>query len=163
MYAGGGDSKLILFAHRLALWTVLGISVLLAPGVGKAADALISDEPLLRADTSFSKHPLNQKTVPQEIGRLLNGADCDEDILLCEWADPRGTIHIVAGELLAIKFVDVANLGDQHIQALDIGISRRRANVLARVGAFLPEVTIDCLEDGAAGEGSSCFSTRKIG
>ncbi len=62
--------------------------------------------------------------------------------------------------------MDVATLGDRDIGALNIGTTRTRNEVLDRVRAFLPEIAIDCLEPGKAGEGAgiaSCGGTFENG
>jgi len=111
-----------------------------------------------RADASFSRFPLNMPGTPQAVGRLVNGDACDDDGISCEWEDEVGVRHIFAGDTLAIKLVDVAALGNRDIAALNIGAARSRADVLAKVRAFLPEIAVDCLEPGKAGEGAGIAS-----
>lgn len=126
------------------------------------ADEGVAD-PFDRADASFSRYPLNLPGTPQAIGRLTNGDVCDDDEgIACEWEDDTGVHHIFAGDILAIKTVDVAALGNRDLGALGIGTARTRADVIAKVRAFLPEIEIDCLEPGQAGEGkgiASCGGT----
>jgi outer membrane murein-binding lipoprotein Lpp len=117
-------------------------------GVSEIAD------PFVRADASFSRYPLNKKTTPQAIGRLVNGDRCDDEDLACEWEDAEGTRHILGGDVLAIKIISGAVMRDRPIRALGIGRARYRKDVVARVRAFLPEIEIRCLEDGDAGEGN---------
>ncbi|WP_447762041.1 hypothetical protein [Sphingopyxis panaciterrae] len=121
------------------------------------ADERIAD-PFDRADASFSRYPLNLPSTPQAVGRLTNGGDCDDDGIACEWEDDAGVHHIFAGDILAIKTVDTAALGNRNIAALGIGTARTRGEVLAKVRGFLPEITIDCLEPGNAGEGEGIAS-----
>lgn len=130
------------------------------------ADEPIADPAFDRADASFSRYPLNLPSTPQAIGRLTNGDVCDDDGISCEWEDEAGVHHIFAGETLAIKTVDVAALGDRNIAALNIGATRTRTEVIAKVRAFLPEIAIDCREAGEAGEGegiASCGGTFENG
>lgn len=121
------------------------------------AEERIAD-PFDRADASFSRHPLNLPNTPQAIGRLTNGDSCDDDGLACEWEDAAGVAHVFAGNILAIKVVDTKALGDRDIPALGIGPARTRSAVLARVRAFLPEIPVDCLEPGKAGQGNGIAS-----
>ncbi|NJS13407.1 MAG: hypothetical protein HC788_00975 [Sphingopyxis sp.] len=135
------------------------------PGSSRTASAQISD-PFMRADASFSRFPLNEKAVPQAIGRLVNGAECDDRDILCEWEDARGTRHIMGGKLLAIKIVHVNDIGDRSTAALGIGRARQRPEVTANVGAFLPEISIRCLEADESGEGegtSTCSGSFSSG
>ncbi len=135
-------------------------AMLLACSAGTAnADERIAD-PFDRADASFSRYPLNFPTTPQAIGRLANGDVCgDEEGIDCEWEDETGVRHVVVGDdILAIKTVDVAALGNRNVAALNIGTTRARGDVLGRVRAFLPEIAIDCLEPGKAGEGEGIAS-----
>ena len=137
------------------------IAALLLAYSGGAANAgeRIAD-PFDRADASSSRYPLNLPTTPQAIGRLTNGDVCGgEEGIDCEWEDESGVRHVVVGDdIIAIKTVDVAMLGNRHIAALNIGTARQRADVLAKVRAFLPEIAIDCLEPGKAGEGKGVAS-----
>lgn len=116
------------------------------------------NDPLVRADKSFSDVRLNEKAVPQKIGRLVN-ADCDDDMILCEWQDDGGIRYILAGRTVAIKFVNASDFNERPIPALGIGTARLQSDVVARVRSFLPEIQIDCLAADEAGEGegiSSC-------
>ena len=137
----------------------------LSTGTAHAGEAIA--DPFDRADASFSRYPLNLPSTPQAIGRLANGDVCDDDEgIACEWEDDTGVHHIFAGDILAIKTVDVAALGDRNIAALNIGAARTRNEVLAKVRTFLPEIAIDCLEPGKAGEGegvASCSGTFENG
>ena len=127
-------------------------------GASAQAGETIAD-PFDRADASFSRYPLNLPSTPQAIGRLTNGDVCgDKEGIDCEWEDDNGVHHIFAGDTLAIKTVDVAALGKRDIAALNIGAARNRGEVLAKVRAFLPEIAIDCLEPGKAGEGDGIAS-----
>ena len=128
-------------------------------GIAHAGDRIA--DPFDRADTSFSRYPLNLPGTPQAIGRLTNGDVCDdegEEGIACEWEDDAGVHHIFAGEVLAIKTIDAPALGNGDVGALGIGTARTRTDVLARVRAFLPEIEIDCLEPGKAGEGEGIAS-----
>ncbi len=132
----------------------------LCSGIAQA-DERIAD-PFDRADASFSRYPLNLPSTPQAVGRLTNGEVCDDDGIACEWEDDTGVHHIFAGDILAIKTIDAAALQGRGIAALGIGTARTRTEVLAKVRAFLPEVSIDCLEPDKAGEGqgiASCGGT----
>lgn len=144
----------------------MAAAVLLGLCGGSAqADEPIAD-PFDRADASFSKYPLNLPGTPQAVGRLTNGDICDEDGIACEWEDDAGVHHIFAGDTLAIKMLDVAMLGNRNIAALNIGTARARSDVLTKIRAFLPEIEIDCLEPGKAGEGegiASCGGTFENG
>lgn len=132
--------------------------LLLASGGVAHAGETIAD-PFDRADASFSRYPLGLPSTPQAIGRLTNGDVCgDDEAVACEWEDEAGVHHIFAGDTLAIKTVDVAALGKRDIAALNIGAARTRSDVLMKVRAFLPELAIDCLEPGKAGEGAGIAS-----
>lgn len=125
------------------------------------ADERIAD-PFDRADASFSRYPLNLPSTPQAIGRLTNGDVCDDETITCEWQDDAGVVHIFSGDILAIKIINVATAGTDDLTALGIGAARTRGDVVAKVRAFLPEIEIDCLEPGKAGEGegvASCGGT----
>jgi hypothetical protein len=123
------------------------------------ADEPAADPAFDRADASFSRYPLNLPSTPQLVGRLTNGDVCDdENGISCEWEDDAGVHHIFAGETLAIKTVNVAALGNRNITALNIGTTRSRSQVLAKVRAFLPEIKIDCREPDTAGEGEGIAS-----
>lgn len=132
----------------------------LVPIAAPAAERIA--DPFDRADASFSRYPLNLPTTPQAIGRLTNGDVCTdpESGLDCEWEDDTGVVHIVVGEenIIAIKSIDGAALGNRDIGALDIGTARTRSDVLAKVRAFLPEIAIDCREPDEAGEGKGVAS-----
>lgn len=134
-------------------------ALLLALSGGIAHAAERAADPFDRADESFSRYPLNLPSTPQLVGRLTNGDVCDdEEGIACEWEDDAGVHHLFAGDILAIKTVDVAALGSRNIGALGIGKARARAEVLAKVRAFLPEIKVDCLEHGKAGEGAGIAS-----
>ncbi|MGQ3100630.1 MAG: hypothetical protein ACT6Q5_06825 [Sphingopyxis solisilvae] len=124
---------------------------------GAHASEAISD-PLKRADASFSAHALNRAVDPERIGRLVNEKDCTETAIDCEWQDSAGVRHIIFGEVIAIKIINAAEVRIRDIAALDIGTARARPEVMARVRAFLPEIAIDCLEPGQAGEGDGIAS-----
>jgi hypothetical protein len=146
---------------------VLTAALLSAPATvgAQAAKRPIAD-PFLRADASFSRFPLNKPAVPQTIGRLTNGASCDDDMILCEWQDARGVVHIMGGKLLAIKVLKVAPGDRRPIAALGIGTMRSQESVIANVRKFLPEIPITCLSRTQAGEGeglSSCSGSFKRG
>lgn len=147
----------------------IAVALVLSSLSGTAhADERIAD-PFDRADASFSRYPLNLPTTPQAIGRLTNGDVCTDDDggVDCEWQDEAGVAHVVVGDdIIAIKAIDAAALGNRNIGALNIGTARMRNDVLARVRAFLPEIEIDCLEPGKAGEGegiASCGGTFENG
>ncbi|WP_439568098.1 hypothetical protein [Sphingopyxis sp.] len=149
--------------HRKAAASALAIAALLISAVGAHGKPAIAD-PLVRADTSFSRFALNQVTDPKVIGRLVNEQDCTETAIDCEWQDSAGVRHIIFGEAVAIKIINAAEVGNRDIAALNIGTARARPEVMARVRAFLPEIAIDCLEPGQAGEGdgiSSCGGSFK--
>lgn len=134
---------------------LLTLSGAAAQGRTPAAD------PFARADASFSRFPLKLPTTPQKIGRLTNADDCanPETGFDCEWQDEAGVTHVVIGkDVVAIKLIDVAAVGDRNITALNIGNSRARGEVLTKVRAFLPEIPIDCLEADKAGQGNGIAS-----
>lgn len=143
----------------IALFALLSIAVSQAvAGDTPTAKAPRTSDPLMRADMSFSSFRLNRKAVPHKIGRLAN-AGCDDETMLCEWQNAQGTRHILTGGIVAIKYVDAADMEGRPIPALGIGVARQRGDVVARVRSYLPEIQIDCLEAGDAGEGegiSSC-------
>lgn len=144
--------------HRKAAASALALVALLASATGAHAKPAIAD-PLARADASFSRFALNQVNDPKVIGRLVNEKDCTETAIDCEWQNSAGVRHIIFGEVIAIKIINAAEVGNRDIAALNIGTARARSDVMARVRAFLPEIAIDCLEPGQAGEGddiSSC-------
>ncbi|WP_428627459.1 hypothetical protein [Sphingopyxis sp.] len=136
----------------------IAAALLLALSCGAAhAKDQIAD-PFDRADASFSRYPLNLPSTPQAIGRLTNGDVCDDDNgFSCEWQDDAGVVHIFSGDILAIKAVDVG-AATPSLSALGIGTARTRNDVLTKVRAFLPEIKIDCLEPGQAGEGEGVAS-----
>ena len=115
-------------------------------------------DPLARADASFSVHALNRSVDPKKIGRLVNEKDCTDSAIDCEWQDSAGVRHVIFGEVVAIKLINAAEIGNREISALNIGNARARPDVMARVRAFLPEISIDCLEPGQAGEGEGIAS-----
>lgn len=115
-------------------------------------------DPYLRADTSFSRFPLEKETTAQAIGRLVNGEDCDDDLISCEWEDEAGVRHIMGGDVLAIKMINLAHGDDRKISALGIGTARQRGQVLKNVRAFLPEIAIDCRSEEQSGEGDGLHS-----
>lgn len=118
-------------------------------------------DPLARADTSFSPHRLNRPTRPQSIGKPANCFDGE-----CEWIDKSGVAHSFGGKLLAIKSISLRPGDRRALSALGIGTARARPAVLTRVRAFLPEIKIDCLEPGQAGEGqgiASCSGSFRTG
>lgn len=137
--------------------SVAAAMILLSLGDFAQAQERIAD-PFDRADASFSRYPLNLPGTPQAIGRLTNGEVCDDGGISCEWEDDASVHHIFAGDTLAIKTLDVAMLGQRNIAALNIGTTRIRGDVLTKVRAFLPEIAIDCLEPGEAGEGEGIAS-----
>lgn len=143
--------------HRKAAASALALAALLISAAGAHAKPAIAD-PLVRADTSFSRHALNQVADPKVIGRLVNEKDCTETAIDCEWQDSAGVRHIIFGEVIAIKIINAAEVGNRDISALNIGTARARPEVMARVRAFLPEIAIDCLEPGQAGEGEGIAS-----
>lgn len=143
--------------HRKSVAAALALVALLASAAGAHAKPAIAD-PLTRADASFSRHALNQVTDPKKIGRLVNEKDCTETAIDCEWQDSAGVRHIIFGEVIAIKIINAAEVGNRDISALNIGTARARPDVMARVRAFLPEIAIDCLEPGQAGEGEGIAS-----
>lgn len=125
-----------------------------------AAQQRVAD-PFVRADASFSPHRLNRVVRPQAIGKPANCFDGE-----CEWVDKAGVAHSFGGKLLAIKSVSVRPDDRRALSALGIGTARDRSAVLTRVRAFLPEIKIDCLEAGQAGEGqgiASCSGSFRSG
>lgn len=122
------------------------------------ADGGPISDPYLRADASFSRFPLERKTTPQAIGRLTNGEDCDDDMISCVWEDENGVGHIMGGDVIAIKIIDLDGQDNRPLTALGIGTARQRGAVLTNVRAFLPEVAIDCLSEDQAGEGDGLYS-----
>ncbi len=150
-------------SHRNAAALTFAAAALLTASPHAAAKTAIGD-PLMRADASFSPHALNRPVDPKKIGQLVNEKDCNETAIDCEWQDSAGVRHIIFGEAIAIKIINAAELGSRNISALNIGPARTRSDVMARVRAFLPEIAIDCLEPGQAGEGdgvSSCGGSFK--
>lgn len=150
-------------SRRKAAASALAIAALLIGATATHAKPAIAD-PLTRADASFSPHALNRPVDPEKIGQLVNEKDCTETAIDCEWRDSAGVRHIIFGEAIAIKIINAAELGSRNISALNIGTARTRFEVMARVRAFLPEIAIDCLEPGQAGEGdgiSSCGGSFK--
>lgn len=143
----------------VALFALLSMAVTPAVvGQSPKTKAPRTSDPLMRADMSFSSFRLSRKTVPGKIGRLVN-TGCDDESVLCEWQSKEGTRHILTAGIVAIKIVDAADMEGKPISALGIGVARRRGDVVARVRSFLPEIQINCLEAGDAGEGegiSSC-------
>jgi hypothetical protein len=115
-------------------------------------------DPFKRADVSFSRFAMNVPTKAHVIGRLTNGEECDGDMILCTWEDPSGVEHVLVDNKIAIKTISVKRAGTTSLPALNIGMARSRDKVLARVRAFLPEIKIDCLEPGEAGEGEGIAS-----
>jgi hypothetical protein len=65
---------------------------------------------------------------------------------------------VLVDNKIAIKTISVKRAGTTSLPALNIGMARSRDKVLARVRAFLPEIKIDCLEPGEAGEGEGIAS-----
>lgn len=124
----------------------------------QTADQAPIADPYLRADASFSRFPLEKRTTPQAIGRLTNGADCDDDMILCEWEDDNGVRHIMGGDVLAIKVIQPAPGDTRNISALGIGTARQRGQVLKNVRAFIPEIAIDCRTEEESGEGDGLYS-----
>lgn len=124
---------------------------------GSAARTAITD-PYRRADASFSRFPLEEQTTPQAIGRLVNGEDCDDDLILCEWEDEAAVRHIMGGNVLAIKIIAPRAGDERPIGALGIGTARQRGQVLKNVRAFLPEIPVDCLPEEESGEGEGLYS-----
>lgn len=143
--------------YRNAVAWPLAAAAMLAASPQAQAKATIAD-PLTRADASFSAHALNRAVDPKKIGRLVNEKDCTETAIDCEWQDRAGVRHIIFGEVVAIKIINAAEVGNRDISALNIGTARTRPEVMARVRAFLPEIAIDCLEPGQAGEGEGIAS-----
>lgn len=104
-------------------------------------------------DTRFGKVKGGMRKVPSEA--------CQRDIE-CEWADRGGVQHSFwAGDedydnrdsdVVVIKFVQAANFRDRPIGALGIGLARDKAEVLAKVRAFAPEIKIECEAPDENGE-----------
>lgn len=143
--------------RRTTAISAFAVLALLLGMHGARASEAISD-PLTRADASFSAHALNSAVDPERIGRLVNERDCTETAVDCEWQDRAGVRHIIFGEVVAIKIINATEVGNRDISALNIGTARTRPEVVARVRAFLPEIAIDCLEPGQAGEGEGIAS-----
>ena len=143
-------------SKTIAIALVLALLPIATPAAERIAD------PFDRADASFSRYPLNLPTTPQVIGRLTNGDVCTdaESGIDCEWENDAGVVHVVVGDesIIGIKSIDAAALGNRNVGALNIGSARTRADVLAKVRAFLPEIEIDCREPGEAGEGKGIAS-----
>ena len=115
-------------------------------------------DPFKRADASFSRFAMNIPTKAQSIGRPTNSGECDDDMILCTWEDTAGVEHVLVGNKIAIKSISAKRAGATSLTALNIGTARSRDKVLARVRAFLPEIEVDCLEPGEAGEGEGIAS-----
>lgn len=143
--------------RRHAAVSALAALALLVGAHTAHAKPAISD-PFARADASFSPHALNRTVAPKKIGRLVNAKDCTETAIDCEWQDRAGVRHIFGGEVVAVKLINATEVGKRNIAALGIGTARTRPEVVARVRAFLPEIAIDCLEPGQAGEGAGISS-----
>ena len=144
--------------RRNAAATAFAAVALLIGAVGAHAKSAIAD-PFTRADSSFSPVPLNQPADPQAIGRLTNGDVCnDDDGIPCEWQDDAAVVHVFAGNVLAIKLMELSVADGRDFGALGIGSARNRGDVLANVRAFLPEISIDCLAPGQAGDGEAIAS-----
>ncbi|MBU0823124.1 MAG: hypothetical protein KKA44_12965 [Alphaproteobacteria bacterium] len=143
--------------RNTAVSAFAAVALLVATHSAHARPAIA--DPLTRADASFSPYPLNSVTDPKKIGRLVNEKDCTETAIDCEWQDAAGVRHMIFGEVVAVKLINATEVGNRDISALNIGTAGSRPEVMARVRAFLPEIAIDCLEPGQAGEGegiSSC-------
>ncbi|HEV7343260.1 MAG TPA: hypothetical protein VGN68_16675 [Sphingopyxis sp.] len=146
--------------RRIMALGALALTFTAITGSPVAAQQRAAD-PFVRADASFSAHRLNRVVRPQAIGKPANCFDGE-----CEWVDKAGVAHSFGGKLLAIKSVSVRPDDRRALSALGIGTARDRSAVLTRVRAFLPEIKIDCLEAGQAGEGegiAACGGSFKKG
>lgn len=146
--------------RRIMALGALALTFTAITGSPVAAQQRAAD-PFVRADASFSPHRLNRVVRPQAIGKPANCLDGE-----CEWVDKAGVAHSFGGKLLAIKSVSVRPDDRRALSVLGIGTARDRSAVLSRVRAFLPEIKIDCLEAGQAGEGegiAACGGSFKKG
>lgn len=138
------------------------MSVPIALVIGALLAAAQPGHPLRdRADLSFSAIPLGTTRPPAELGLRELGEQGCRRFGECDWADAEGVRHYFwdGGELV-VKSVRAHDLGDRPILALGIGRARTRAEVIAAVRAFLPEVALDCAgEEGV----TLCTTTLDAG
>ena len=138
--------------------SLIGLVSLMVALCPVSAQNKYSADPFKRADSSFSRFAMNVPTKAQSIGRPTNSGECDDDMILCTWEDSDGVEHVLVGNKIAIKSISAKRAGATSLTALNIGTARSRNEVLARVRAFLPEIEVDCLESGEAGEGEGIAS-----
>lgn len=106
-----------------------------------------------KVDRSFSDIPIDSIVFEvQDQLTAIGSEDCFED-LDCEWHDDELVRHYFWTDghdepWLVVKSVSADEVGDASIGALGIGLARSKADVLANVRNFAPELDIRCETEG---------------
>ena len=75
----------------------------------------------------------------------------------CDWRDRRGVRHYFFGDQMVVKSVRADEFVGQPIEALGIGYSRDRQEVIAKVTEFLGGVTLDCRRSSSPDRGCLAY------
>lgn len=112
-----------------------------------------------KVDRSFSSIPINTKF--SKVRNRLRRADRDcQHASVCNWRDAEGVRHvfetfenpnIMQMEVL-VKRVVVSEFGTRPIRALGIGTARSKAEVIASVARFDPQLVFDCSPSSMSGD-----------
>ncbi len=102
-----------------------------------------------RVDRSFSRFPIDSGYPTKDsvlIESRVGGCETSGE---CAWIDDNKVRHYFWAEspeglYLVVKSVNAADFAGRPISALGIGMARNKADVVANVRRFLPDVEIDC-------------------
>lgn len=127
---------------------------LLIPNAVAAEDAAAL---LYRIDKSFSHIPLRTSADPVRLGYSVRIAPfCAENERDCGWSDQARVRHYFDIDgILGFKSIWAGEQEASEINALGIGMTRKRDEVLAAIGRFSPALKLECT---AAPSGIECRS-----
>ena len=95
-----------------------------------------------KVDLSFSRIPIATRFA--RVRHLLSWASSDCKIEECARRDAAGVHYSFWDDALLIKSVIAADFRSRPISALGIGLSRTKAEVIARIKAFDRRIKLDC-------------------
>lgn len=102
-------------------------------------------ELLAAADRSFSETLFGTEMPPPDF-TVIDDGGCIDGMGECSYLDTNHVGHYFFKGTLVVKWIEVSDVGDLYIAALDIGKERSLEKVVEQVGRFLPEAELGCHE-----------------